>query len=121
MLFRSDARMGLGAVRHGIVPGSAPELLPGIVGAACARRLALFGETLDADEALRVGLVDRVVAPDALEAAATELAQSASELSPIAVRETKALLALAGTLDAEQYERAYAEAQQRCLDARAAG
>ena len=54
--------IGLGALRHGILPGSAPELLPRIVGSATARRLCLFGEYVDAEEALRIGLVDRLVA-----------------------------------------------------------
>lgn len=60
-LAAEDLQIGLGAVRHGIIPGSAPELLPAIVGAAAARRLCLFGEYVDAQEALRIGLVDRVV------------------------------------------------------------
>ena len=65
-LASSDLTIGLGALRHGILPGSAPELLPAIVGSATARRLCLFGEYVDAEEALRIGLVDRVVAPEAL-------------------------------------------------------
>jgi enoyl-CoA hydratase len=117
-LASTDARLGLGALRHGILPGSAPELLPAIVGAACARRLCLFGEHVDADEALRIGLVDRVVPPAALEGAARELAERACSLSPTAVRECKTLIAQAASLDADSYERAYRQAQQRCLSAR---
>ena len=60
-LASDDLQIGLGAVRHGILPGTAPEVLAGIVGTACARRLCLFAEYVDADEALRIGLVDRVV------------------------------------------------------------
>jgi enoyl-CoA hydratase/carnithine racemase len=119
-LAAADLRIGLGALRHGILPGSAPELLPAIVGSACARRLCLFGEYVDADEALRIGLVDRVVAPDTLEDEARDLAERASGFSPTALRECKALLARAGTLDADGYELAYAEAQARCLEAREA-
>lgn len=114
----ADVRIGLGAVRHGILPGAAPELLPAIVGAACARRLCLFGEYIDADEALRIGLVDRVVPRDVLEDTARELALRVAGFSPTALRECKSLLARAGTLDANGYEGAYREAQQRCLDAR---
>jgi enoyl-CoA hydratase/carnithine racemase len=117
-LAAADISIGLGALRHGILPGSAPELLPAIVGSACARRLCLFGEYVDADEALRIGLVDRVVPPEALEDTARQLAETVCGFSPTALRECKALLARAGTLDAEGYERAYLEAQQRCLDAR---
>jgi hypothetical protein len=41
-----------------------------------------------------------------------------SGFSPTALRECKSLLARARTLDAEGYDRAFREAQQRCLDAR---
>jgi enoyl-CoA hydratase/carnithine racemase len=73
---------------------------------------------VDADEALRIGLVDRVVPPAALEGAARELAERACSLSPTAVRECKTLIAQAASLDADSYERAYRQAQQRCLSAR---
>jgi enoyl-CoA hydratase/carnithine racemase len=116
-LASDDLHIGLGAIRHGILPGTAPELLPGIVGAACARRLCLFAEYVDADEALRIGLVDRVVPRDSLESAARQLGERVSGFSSTALRECKALLARAGTLDADSYERAFGEAQQRCLDA----
>jgi enoyl-CoA hydratase len=117
-LASAEAELGFGALRQGILPGSAPELLPAIVGAASARRLCLFGERLDAAEALRIGLVDRVVPPETLESAASELAQGVCGLSPTAVRECKTLLARASSFDADAYERAYGDAQQRCLDAR---
>jgi enoyl-CoA hydratase/carnithine racemase len=113
-----DLHIGLGAVRHGILPGTAPEVLAGIVGAAAARRLCLFAEYVDADEALRIGLVDRVVRREDLEAAARQLAERVAGFSPTALRECKSLLAHSGTLDAEGYDRAFREAQQRCLDAR---
>jgi enoyl-CoA hydratase/carnithine racemase len=108
-------------VRHGILPGSAPEMLAGIVGTACARRLCLFAEYVDADEALRIGLVDRVVPRESLEATARQLAERVCGFSATALRECKSLLARAGTLDAEGYERAFREAQQRCLDDRDSG
>ena len=80
-LASDDLQMGLGAIRHGILPGSAPEVLPAIVGAACARRLCLFAEYVDADEALRIGLVDRVVPRESLEGAARQLGERVSGFS----------------------------------------
>jgi enoyl-CoA hydratase/carnithine racemase len=65
----------------------------------------------------RIGLVDRVVPPDALGDAARELAETACGFSQTAARECKTLLASAGRLDTEEYERAYLDAQQRCLNA----
>ncbi len=117
-LAAEDLTIGLGALRHGILPGSAPELLPGIVGAASARRLCLFGEYVDAEEALRIGLVDRLVPAAQLENEARALAERVCGFSAVALRECKQLLARAGTMDMDTYETAYREAQARCLEAR---
>ena len=117
-LASADLSIGLGALRHGILPGSAPELLPGIVGSASARRLCLFGEYVNAEEALRIGLVDRVVPGETLEQEARALAERVCGFSQIALRECKLLLRRASTMDRDTYETAYREAQQRCLEAR---
>ena len=117
-LASDDLHIGLGALRLGILPGTAPEVLPSIVGAATARRLCLFAEYVDGDEALRIGLVDRVVPRAELDAAARELAERVLGFSATALRECKSLLARSGTFDADGYDRAFREAQQRCLDAR---
>ena len=117
-LAADDLTIGLGALRHGILPGSAPELLPAIVGSAAARRLCLFGEYVDAEEALRIGLVDRVVGAGTLEDEARVLAERVCGFSAVALRECKRLLATAGTMDMDTYEAAYRDAQARCLEAR---
>ena len=57
-----SARLGAPFVRLGMHPGMAATwLLPEAVGLAAARDLLLTGRTVDADEALRLGLVSRVV------------------------------------------------------------
>jgi hypothetical protein len=111
-----DLRIGLGAVRHGILPGSAPQRLAGAVGPLAARRLCLFGEYVDAAEALRIGLVDRVVPPVDLDSTAQALADRAASLSPGSLRELKRLLMQSSSLSDEEYETAYLAAQQRCLN-----
>jgi enoyl-CoA hydratase/carnithine racemase len=111
-----DLRIGLGAVRHGILPGSAPQRLAGAVGSLAARRLCLFGEYVDAAEALRIGLVDRVVPPVDLDSTAQALADRAASLSPGSLRELKRLLMQSSSLSDEEYETAYLAAQQRCLN-----
>jgi enoyl-CoA hydratase len=116
-----DLRIGLGAVRHGILPGCAPQRLPGLVGTIAARRLCLFGEYVDAEEALRIGLVDRVVPAGELAAEARATAERAAGLSTTALRELKRLLRVAPSLDDEAYAAAYLAAQARCLEGRAAG
>jgi enoyl-CoA hydratase/carnithine racemase len=115
-LAADDLEIGLGAVRHGILPGSAPQRLAGIVGAAAARRLCLFGEYVDGAEALRIGLVDRVVPVAELGNGARALAERAASFSPTAMRELKRLLREAPALDDPSYEAAYLSAQERCLD-----
>lgn len=111
-----DLRTGLSAVKHGIIPGLAPHRLAESVGMLAARRLALFCDEIDAGEALRLGLVDRVVPPPELEATAQAIAERVIGFSRTALKETKRLLAAASRLDAAAYDRAYAEAQQRCLE-----
>ena len=81
-----------------------------------ARRLCLFGEYVTAPEALRIGLVDRVVAADELAPTARSLAERAASFSPGTLRELKALLRVAPSLDDDGYAATYLSAQQRCLD-----
>ena len=57
----ADCRIGLPAAREGVFPGMAVFRLPRPIGLGPARRLVLSGETIGADEALRLGLVDHVV------------------------------------------------------------
>jgi len=70
------ARFGLVFSRIGLGPdGGASALLRGQVGTAKALELLFLGDLIDATEALRLGLVNRVVAPDALADATSELAE----------------------------------------------
>lgn len=63
-------------VRRGIAPdGGGAYLLPRIVGLHKAKELIFFGDDLPADEALRLGIVNKVVPADELEAAAREWAE----------------------------------------------
>ena len=61
------ARFGMPEVKVGIPSVVEAALLPRLIGWGRARELLLLGETIDADTALRWGLVERVVAPDALD------------------------------------------------------
>ncbi|MBV8291275.1 MAG: enoyl-CoA hydratase/isomerase family protein [Mycobacterium sp.] len=64
-------------------------LLPKIVGAGVARELMLTGRIIDADEALRIGLVGRVVPHEELMPTARALAHTIAANPPLAVRALK--------------------------------
>lgn len=79
--------------RVGLVPDSgATWLLPRLVGASRAAELALTNTVVSADEALRMGLVSRVVPGDTLLETAREVASRVAESAPLAVALTKRAL-----------------------------
>jgi enoyl-CoA hydratase/carnithine racemase len=86
------ARLGMPEVKLGIPSVVEAALLPGLVGWARARDLLLFGEVIDAAEALRIGLVDQAAAAGGLDAAVAARLASLSSAKPGAVRLQKALI-----------------------------
>ena len=89
-----EARLGFPEVRIGFVPALVAGLLRRRVGAAQARLLLLTGRLIDAEQALRIGLVTEVAAAgDLLEQALAFGEDLAHRTSRSAVAETKALLA----------------------------
>lgn len=80
-------------VRLGIIPGDGGAwLLPRTVGMAKASEMAFTGEAIDAQEALRCGLVSRVVPAAELMPTAVALARKIAANPPAAMRMTKRLL-----------------------------
>ncbi len=80
-------------VKLGIIPGGPGSwILPRLVGMAKAAELSFSGETIDAQEALKIGLVSRVVPHDDLMSTAMEMAQKFAKNPIHAVRLTKRLL-----------------------------
>jgi 2-(1,2-epoxy-1,2-dihydrophenyl)acetyl-CoA isomerase len=94
----STARFAESFVKVGIVPGDGGcWLLPRVIGHARAAEMALTGDPIDADEALRIGLVSRVVPPDALLGEALRLAERVAANPPQVLRWTRLLLQQART------------------------
>ncbi len=88
-----QARFSMRFVRMGITPEVASTTyLPQIVGIANALELCLTGRIIDAQTALSMGLVSRVVAPDELLAAALELAEEIAFNPMESVRAAKDML-----------------------------
>ncbi|TIC81282.1 enoyl-CoA hydratase/isomerase family protein [Nocardioides sp. GY 10113] len=87
------ARMGVPFVKLGLHPGMAGTyLLPDVVGPSAARDLMLTGRLVDADEALGLGLVSRVIEPEAFLSTVLETAAEIAATAPIASRLTKGAL-----------------------------
>lgn len=85
------ASFGLPEVTRGIVPGAGgTQRLPRLVGPERALDLILTGRRIDAAEALRIGLVSRVVPPAELLAQARALAGAIADNAPLAVRAARA-------------------------------
>ena len=84
---------GIPATRLGIVYGfDATRRLVSLVGQSRARLMLFTGERIDAAEALRIGLVDRVVAAGDLHASVEALAQGIAANAPLSVRGNKLVL-----------------------------
>jgi enoyl-CoA hydratase len=87
------AKLGLPEVRPAVTPGAGgTQRLPRIVGLAKAKELILTGAVLDATEAERIGLVNRVVPAGEAVAAARAIGEEIALRGPLAVREAKRLL-----------------------------
>jgi enoyl-CoA hydratase len=97
-----NAKMGLPETGLGILPGAGgTQRLPRIVGMGIAKEMILAGTILDAEAALGVGLVNRVVAPGELMNAAREMAQAIAKRAPVATRLAKMSLNAAANAPAQ--------------------
>jgi len=84
-----SARFGQPEVNLGIVPGyGGTQRLARLVGEGRAMELCLTGDQITADEAWRIGLVNKVVEPSELLAAAREMAKKILSKGPVACRMT---------------------------------
>src|ERR1700735_3302038 len=115
-----DAQLGLPEVKFGIIPDvGGSSRLPAVVGLGRAKELIMTARVIDAAEAERIGLVNRVVAPEALEAATQALADELLANSHVAVGRAKRVMdasarpALATTLELEVAVQEYCIAAMR--------
>jgi enoyl-CoA hydratase/carnithine racemase len=111
----ADAVIGMPETRIGLIPDvGGSSRLPAVVGLGRAKELIMTGKLIGAEEAERIGLVNRVAPPDELEAATQTLVEELLACAPLAVGLAKRVMdasakpALAATLEQE------VAAQQLC-------
>ena len=96
----SKARLGQPEIKLGIIPGGGgTQRLTRLIGEGKAMELMLTGDMIGAEEALQLGLVNHVVAPEELEARTLELANRIAEMSPVALAMAKQAVKNAARLD----------------------
>ena len=98
----AGAKLGVPFVKLGMHAGMAGTyLLPNVVGAAHARDLLLTGRVVEADEALRIGLVSRVIDAASFDDEVLATVSDIAATAPIATKLTKIALADGGHADFE--------------------
>lgn len=88
-----NAVLGLPEITLGIIPGyGGTQRLPRLVGLGKAKELILTGDHISANEALEIGLVNKVVAKAELDAAVEKIAQKLAKRAPVAMHMAKVAL-----------------------------
>lgn len=113
----TNARFAWNFVHRGLVPdtGAGTWLLPRIVGLQQALRLVYTGEFVDAAEALRLGYVLDVVAPDELAERTIALAERVAAGSPHSHRLIKELVYAGLTASVDEHLRRHTAAMSACF------
>jgi len=113
------ARFGLPEVTLGFNPGYGIERLLDVVPGGWARELLLTGRTVHASEALRMGLVNRVVAPPTLDASVAALAADVARAPRAGLAATKEIVAAIRKGERGREPEAYGAALRTSPEARA--
>ena len=110
----SDATFGFTETRLGLIPATIGPYVVARLGEAMARRVFMSARLFDADEAVRLGLLARAVAPDNLDAAVEAEVAPYLSCAPGAVASAKALaLRLGGRIGAGDVDHSIAQLVER--------
>lgn len=97
-----DAKFGLPETGLGIIPGSGgTQRLSRLIGAAKAKELIFTGDTISADEAERIGLVNKVVPAEKLNEETEKIVKKILKKGPIAIRAAKEAIYAGCQMDIE--------------------
>jgi enoyl-CoA hydratase/carnithine racemase len=114
-LCASDAVLGLGATRHGLIPDGAVLRLARLVGLGRAKELALLNDHVTTEAAAAMGLVNWVVPPAELDAALARVLEKCLEAAPTAAAHTKRLLQASFHGDSRAMIEEVVAAQMACI------
>lgn len=96
----SHAKLGVNDLKIGILPAlGATTRLPALIGLAKAKELILLGELITPAQALEIGLINRVVEREDLDAAVNEMIEKLLTSAPLALAAAKDLLDSGSSLD----------------------
>jgi 2-(1,2-epoxy-1,2-dihydrophenyl)acetyl-CoA isomerase len=113
----TDASFGLLEARFGLIPDLGGMWhLAREIGPSRTKELAWTARTVDAGEADRMGLVNRLVSPEHLDAEAESFAREMMSYSPVTAAAVKELVGRAGETSLEEELAAEAAAQRRVLN-----
>lgn len=112
----TDASFTQSFVKVGLIPDwGGTFFLPRLVTPNIACEMFLLGRTINAAEALRLGIVNQVVSPEELEAATQQLTHRLGLAPPIAVAAAKQAIYMSEKADLDEMLRYETEAQLRCF------
>jgi enoyl-CoA hydratase/carnithine racemase len=111
-----EARFGLPAVLEALIPGMGTYRLPRFIGLGRARRMALTGELIGADEALKIGLVDWVVPEEKLSETVESVIAGTLKGSATARGFTKKLITASFESNFDEAFSTYLEYQQLSIE-----
>jgi len=110
-----DARFGLVETNVGLLPSWGGVMrLPRVVGKTYAYEIVLTAQRIDAKEAYRIGLVNKMVPPDELKSTAMSMAGTLATKAPIPVREAKKIMAKAFEISMEEGNKLMTDAGVKC-------
>ena len=110
-----DCKLGLPAVKEGIVPGLGTFRLPRYIGLGRAKWMALSGENIDGRRAYDIGLIDHVVKTETFDAGVSALVEQYARVCSEGTLQSKMLLNMAFDMPHGQFSEEYLRRQRLAL------